>query len=201
MTDFASKMAAAKEAGRPSRSVPVCLRGDLAAQLEELDRKALLARADRGGSMEDGSATDLVGRIRELQAEMREATEEFKIRALAPARYRALREEHPPRRDDKGDLDRGDAAVGFNRDTFPPVLVKVSTVSPQLTDEQWHELLGDSDTDAAERAAAGEQPADGLLTYGQFMELADACWELNEGRISVPFSAAVSATSPSTDGE
>lgn len=198
MSDFAAKMAGAQKAGA---SVPVCLRGDLAAELEELDRQAVLAQADRSASKEDATAGELVDRIRELQAEMRDATETFVLRALAPMRYRALREAHPPRRDEAGKLDLTDAALGFNRDTFPPVLVKACTVSPEVTEEQWHELLGDNETRAAERVAAGEVPDEGLLTYGQFMELANACWELNEGKISVPFSSAVSGMSPSTDGE
>lgn len=201
MSDFAEKMAAARKAGRAGRSIPVCLRGDLVAELEELDRRALIARANPAASKEDTAAAELAERICALQDEMRDGTEPFELRALAPARYQALREQHPPRRDDNGKLNLKDAGLGFNSDTFLPALIRACTVSPQLTEAQWHDLLGDTETAAAEKVAAGEEPDEGLLTYRQYMDLAGAAHELNEGAISVPFSSAVSPTSGSSDGE
>ena len=200
MTDFASKMAGAQQAGR---TVEICLRGDLIAELQELERQAMRARAEQSPSKEDTTAADLVEQIRAKQEEMRAASEVFQLRALPPRRYRALREQHPPRRDDKGQVLPADAGIGFNLDTFPHALIPLCTVTPTLTDEKWRELLGDSDTSAAELEAQGkdDQVADGLITYSQFMDLVNACYVLNEGDVSVPFSPTALLTSRDSDDE
>lgn len=199
-TDFASKMAGART---PERTVPVCLRGDLVAELEDLERQAQQARANRSPSKEDATAAELVEQIRAKQDEMREATEVFRLRALAPRKYRALREKHPPRRDDEGEPDRGDVSLGFNRDTFPHVLIPLCTVVPQLDEQQWHELIGDTETAALALEAEGkaDEVVDGLLSYSQFMALANTCWDLNEGDVSVPFSPIALLTSRDSDSE
>lgn len=198
MSDFASKMAGAQA---PGRTVEICLRGDLVAELEDLERQAEQARTKHVPSKEDATVAQLVEQIRALQEQMRDATEVFRLRALSPRRYRALREQHPPRRDAAGEPDRGDASLGFNRDTFLHALIPLCTVSPELTGEQWRQLLGDSETVAAELEAAGkaDEIVDGLLTYSQFLELANVCWMLNEGDVSVPFSPAVLLTSRNSD--
>lgn len=200
MSDFASKMAGAQA---PSRTVEICLRGDLVAELEELERQAERARTEQSPSKEDATAAQVVERIRALQEQMRDATEVFRLRALPPRRYRALREQHPPRRDAAGEPNRGDAALGFNRDTFVHALIPLCTIEPQLTDEQWRQLLGDTETRAAELEAQGEddEVVDGLLTYSQFLELGNTCWDLNEGDVSVPFSPAALLMSRNSDDE
>lgn len=201
MSDFASKMAAARPA---ERTVELCLRGDLVAQLEDLERQAELAQAGSGNaSKEDTGTADLVAQIETLQAEMRESTEVFRLKALSPRKYRLLRDQHPPRRDETGELDTVDAVRGFNRDTLPPELVRACTTRPELTERQWHELLGDTETRAAELEAEGRasEVADGVLSYSQYMNLVNTAWNLNEGDVSVPFSRAALLTSQSSGGE
>lgn len=190
MSDFASKMAGARPA---ERTVSICLRGDLVAQLEDLERQAELATKGRkAASKEDAGPAAIVAQIEALQEQMRESTEVFRLVALPPRQYRKLRAAHPPRRDDAGELDDHDLRLGFNRDTFPHALIEASTTSPELTGEQWLELLGHSEAAAAALEAEGRDAeiVDSKLTYSQFMELANAAWRLNEGDVDIPFSRA-----------
>lgn len=202
MSTFAEKMAAARPA---ERTVAICLRADLVAELENLERQAEEARtaARSTASKEDTGPAAIVERIRELQAAMRDDTETFRLRALPPRRYRALREAHPPRRDDAGEINAGDQALGFNRDTMLPELARQCVVTPKLTDEQWRDLVGDSETEAARLAAEGKTAdvVDGLLTFRQWVDLMNAAYELNEGEIDVPFSPAALLMSRTTGDE
>lgn len=201
MTDFASKMAGARPA---ERTVDICLRADLVAQLEDLERQAEQAGRNRkAASKEDAGPAAIVAQIEALQDEMRESTEVFRLVALSPRQYRKLRAEHPPRRNDAGEADDGDLRIGFNRDTFPHALIEASTTSPELTGEQWLELLGHSETAAAALEAEGRDAeiVDSKLTYSQFMDLANTAWKLNEGDVDVPFSRAVLLMSRSSGDE
>lgn len=204
MSSITEKMAAATSAGRAERTVSICLRGDLVAELEDLERQGQEAKvASVAASKEDPGVSDVLARIRELQELMRDSTEVFRLRAMAPRRYRALKEQHPPRRGEDGKLNTADANLGFNRDTFLPLLIRTSTVSPELTAQQWRELLGDSDAEATalEEQGRDAEVVEGLLTYSQFMDLANTAFNLNEGDVSVPFSVIALLTSRSTDDE
>lgn len=202
MSSITEKMAAATTAGRAERTVPICFRGDLVARLEELERQGQEAKvAAAAASKEDAGVGDVLEQIRELQTDMRDSTEVFRLRAMSPRTYRKLKEQHPPRRGDDGRPDPGDASVGFNRDTFPHLLIRECTVSPELTKEKWRELLGDSDAEATalEEQGRDAEVVEGLLTYSQFMALANCAYDLNEGDVSVPFSVIALLTSRSTD--
>jgi hypothetical protein len=204
MSSIAEKMAAATTAGRAERTVQICLRGDLVARLEDLERQGQEAKvASVAASKEDPGVSEVLDEIRELQEEMRDSTEVFRLRAMSPRTYRRLKEQHPPRRGDDGKLNAADANLGFNRDTFLHVLIRTSTVAPELTDRQWRELLGDSDTEATvlEEQGRDAEVVDGLLTYSQFVSLANTAYDLNEGDVSVPFSVIALLTSRSTDDE
>jgi hypothetical protein len=190
VSDFKTKM---KQARLPERSVPVCLRGDLVADHEALDRKLKQLQDRPADGMEDTGTGALVEQLEALQAEMADATEQFRLRALPGPKYRALKSAHPPRRE--GDEpDQIDANLGFNREMFLPELIRLSVVEPTLDHEDWRELLGDSDEERARLVAEGkaDEVVDGLLTDRQFGDLADAAYFLNRGEIGVPFSFAAS---------
>lgn len=201
MTDVHELIATAKPA---EATVPICLRGDLVAQMEDLEREYERARrqpaAARGKEDPDPRA-EFIGQTRALQSEMEQATVIFRLRKLAPAKYQALRAAHPPRRDDEDKLDQGDANLGFNRDTFFPALVRLSTYEPQLSEQEWRKLLGDSETEAARLAEAGEDAEDGVLSFHQTSELAGAAYSVNEREVRVPFSLADLLTKASSAGE
>ncbi len=204
MSSISEKMAAATTAGRAERTVSICFRGDLVARLEDLERRGKEAKvAAVAASKEDAGVGEVIDEIRELQEEMRDSTEVFRLRSLAPRRYRTMKEQHPPRRDEDGKLNKADAQLGYNRDTFLPLLIRACTVSPEMTAQEWRELLGDNDAEALllEEQGRDADIAEGLLTYAQFMDLAGAAYELNEGDVSVPFSVIALLTSRNIDDE
>lgn len=183
MTDLSSVLDAAR---RPERTAEMCLRGDLQAELEELERRLADERRRDDRSMgELGTEADLTERIDALREQMRASTVTFRLRAL-PARRTAstnadevtwaeLVAAHPPR-DEPGDL-----ALGYNADTFFDALVRVSVVDPCPTGEQWDQLLGDG------------------LTSRQFDELAELALTLNRRKVDVPFSSAASGRTANSD--
>lgn len=168
MTDFKSLLAGAK---MPERIVQLCLRGDLTAEVEKLFYELQKAKAQKTDSLAGNGTGELIERIEALQAEMREHTAPVRLRALPRARWRELKEKHPPRRDDDGDALPEDLRSGVNRATFFEPLVRASVVDPDLTDSEWSQLLD-------------------AITDMQFEELAGVAWELNQERVDVPFSPA-----------
>jgi hypothetical protein len=170
-----------KQAKLPERSVPVCMRGDLAADHEALERQLQAAQDRPVDSLEGNGAGELADRIAALEAEMREHTYTFRLRALPRAEFRKLVAAHPPRRGDDGEPVREDAVLGACGDTLFPALVRASTVDPQLDDAEWAELL------------------DEKLTDRQFSDLTDAAWFLNRGEVDIPFSRAASQANRSTE--
>lgn len=88
---------------------------------------------------------------------------EFRLRALPGRRFRALVGEQP------------------TNDAIYCAIIRACTVDPELTDDEWRCLIGDTKGEAARRAAASEPVEDGTLTDGQFSELAEAAWQLNRG--------------------
>jgi hypothetical protein len=200
MTDVHALIAAAKPA---ETTVPICLRGELVAQLEDLEREYEKARRQPStrGKEDPDPQTEFVEQARALQAEMEQGTVVFRLRKLPPAKYRALVAAHPPRRDEEDQLDQGDVNLGFNRDTFLPELIRLSTYEPQLSDAEWRRLLGDSETEAARLAEAGEDAEEGVLSFHQTTELAGAAYAVNEREVRVPFSLADLLMKQSSVGE
>jgi hypothetical protein len=172
--DFKTLLAGAR---LPERTVPICLRGDLVAEFETLDRQLEALTGREADSLEGNGSDALAERIEALRQQMRDASYTFRLRALARHEFRQLFTDHPPRRDpDTQEFNPRDVNVGVNMDTFFDALIQACTVDPQLTDDQWVELLG------------------AKLTDRQHGTLADAAWYLNRGEVNVPFSQAASLT-------
>lgn len=165
--DFAKLLAGAK---LPECTVAICLRGDLNAEHESLDRqlgKLIDTPVTKFGG--DGRG-ELQQRIRDLEAEMEASTAEFRLRALPRREWRELVAKHQPRIED-GKVNETDAALGINTETFFEPMVRRCLVDPEVDDEQWFQL-----TEA--------------LTSRQFDTLWDASWSLNRRDVDVPFSFA-----------
>lgn len=180
MSDFKTLLAAAK---LPERTVPVCLRADLAAEHERLDRELQALLRNPPNSLGGDGRGELKDRIRALEDEMAAAVYEFRLRALPSADFRALVRDHPPRKDDDtGEVDSRDVDFGWNVETFFPALGRACIVDPELDDETWTAL-------------------EEKLTDRQFDDLVKAAWRLNRGDVDVPFSRAASAASTDSDSE
>lgn len=172
---------ALRDGKRPERIVELCFAGDLraeheaaAAELERLDRTDLVAPSLVSG----GKRREVAARIEELEQRMLADSVRFRVRGVGRRAWTKLLAEHPPR--EGNDSDRG---LGVNMETFFDAIVRASVIEPQLTDEQWGELLDDALTDA------------------QFQALADAAWAVNRGSVDVPFSPAASRVVTSSGRE
>jgi hypothetical protein len=179
VTDFADLL---KQAKLPERTVPICLRGDLVAEHETIERQLEQAENRPASSLAGTGTGHLIEQQRALEDEMLAATHEFRLRALPRARWRELVNAYPPRENDDGELVGADVTAGVNMDTFPEPLVRASVVSPEMTGEQWTQLLD-------------------ALTDRQFDMLVAAAWSLNQGRVDVPFSRAALRAQGTTSGE
>lgn len=136
------------EPGGPAeKSVPVCLRGHLQADLDELRDQLQKLQTETDDSLEGDPRTgELEQQIEAVRQKMRDGYVTFRLRALPEHQYRALRDAHPPRKitDDEGKEtvhpeDRG----GINVRTFYRPLIQACTVSPQLSEQQWDKLFGE----------------------------------------------------------
>lgn len=171
------------EAKLPERTVQICLRGDLVAEHEQAERELEQAQKQAADSLAGTGAGAIATRIQSLEAEMREHTYAFRLRALLRHEFRALMSGHPPRVEEDGGLVSDDAGFRVNRDTFFPALIRASVIDPELDDTDWSDLL------------------DSRLTDYQFQELALAAWMLNAGEVDVPFSRAASKAKRATGAE
>lgn len=162
------------QARLPERTVALCLRGDLQAKFEELERQLTATQAKPGEKMTDGGqARKLAEQMETLRGEMADSTVTFTLRALSRSRWAALMAEHPA---------PDDSNMAVDLDALYPALVRECIVEPEMTGERWKKL-------------------DGLLTSGQFEELSDAAMALCRRPVDVPFSPAASrmlATSEQT---
>lgn len=180
MTTFQEKIANAK---LPELTVPICLRGDLVAEIEQADRELVNAGASPSTGMEDGARLrELAERIEALRDEMRQddANHTFVLRALPGNVYRALKAQHPPRLDEDGDVVASDRVLGANIDTLAEPLLRACCIDPVLDDATWKSV----------------EP---ILTDGQYDQLANAALRVNQGLVTVPFSRAASRVMRSTE--
>jgi hypothetical protein len=151
-------------------SVPVCLRGDLAARYERLERDLAEARdSDAQDSLAAGGrARKIAQEMEDLRSEMLRYTHDFQFQALPKKAYRDLLADHRPR-----DGDQEDALMGANLATFPPALIQACCTDPVMTLEQVEEM-------------------DGLLANGQMLEMFGCALRLNQENVDIPKSALAS---------
>lgn len=186
LKNFKTMLAGAK---LPERTVEICLRGDLVAEHEEAERQLAAAEKRATDSLAGNGTGELVERIEALEAEMRESTQTFTLRALPHRRtarddrptHNELKKAHPPRRGDNGEIIEADE-VGYNVDTFNEALVRLCVVEPELDTADWDDLFA-------------------VISEGQFAVLAMGCIMLNRGDINVPFSQAASRVRRATAAE
>jgi hypothetical protein len=168
-----------EQARLPEETVPICLRGDLVAQFEKLERDLDKAQRKSANSLAGAGTRQLAQEIEALREEMEASTVVFHMRGMPDKRWQALTAQHPPRRTEDGDVHDRDKLLGVNSETFFPALVKASTFEPELDAEDWAVLLGE-----------GEE--EGKLTHRQKDQLHTAAWRLNRRDVDIPFSYAAS---------
>lgn len=148
------------------RVIHVCLRGDLVAEHDELERQIRDADTTAERALGDhGTPRALAGRVQAIEAEMKAASAPFRFRALPRSRWDALRKRFE---DDAKD-------AGYDLEAMAGPLVAASCVQPAVTEAQVDELREH-------------------ISHGQFQELFGAAWDVNTGAVDVPFSLIASAT-------
>jgi hypothetical protein len=149
--------------------LPVCIRGDLFGEIQELDRQLHALKEAPVTTLADRAAPRrLAEQIEALRQQMLEATKVFKLRAVGDREWDRMTAAHPPRPGNEED-----AKHEVNIDTFYIELLQASVYEPAFDAEDWGNLRI-------------------LLTKGQRIELQNAAVALNKSEVSVPFSSAAS---------
>lgn len=173
MADFKDML---KDAKPLRRTVPICLRGDLVAKFEELERQLTEAERETQGtlSIEDElPALRIAREMEDIRDQMREHTYTFVIEAMPGPEYRSLKAKHPPRIGEDAEIVAEDRIIDADYTTFFEPLLRACCVDPFLDDETWADL----------------EPK---LSDQQYNELAGMALYVNRGRVDIPFSQAAS---------
>lgn len=134
-------------ATRVTKSIRLCLDGELMHTIERLNEEFVLARQADEAENRDPQAPALAARIVELTEQARAKAVTFTFQSMGRRAWRNLVAEHPPSEEEKA---RG---ADFNTDTFPVAAMVMCAVAPtgittakleqlgeRLTDQQWDAL-------------------------------------------------------------
>ncbi|MGI5161388.1 hypothetical protein [Microbispora sp. CA-102843] len=169
MTDINDVFA---NATRVTKTVPLCLKGDLQAEWEDLERQrqAALAkpRSDSlaGDNGEVRAITELMESVRE---QMEANVVPFRIEGLPKRKWSNLVAQHKPRPQDE------EAGLDYNAETLPVVALAACCVDPKMSVEQAERLV------------------DETLTQGQWEQLWWTVLQANNKKVDIPKSVSGSA--------
>lgn len=169
---------------RPAeRSIRLCLRGDLVAQWEDLERQLGRAQTQTAGDSLAGTGAAAIAKAMEdLRGQMEDSTVTFVVRALPRPAYRAFCAAHPPRQGPDGKPIPEDAD-GLNSETFGFDLARRCVAEPEMTDDEYAHLVDD------------------ILSDRQFEQLYLAALAVCRGDVDVPFSYAASTLTSTSGGD
>jgi len=172
--DLKAKLAAAK---RPQRVVPINLRGDLIAEVQELNEELGELRTRNVGDQrmaENPRITEIIERIDAINAEADESELELRLQAVPGERWRKAIADNPPSDSEKDEGYLADTHA-VARDVFPE-----SIVSPEMDADDVEALLD-------------------VLANAQWELIANTIWQLNGGDNKIPFSRLASQLRPNSD--
>ena len=112
----------------------------------------------------------------ERDALYEQAKRTYRVMALPRRRWEALKDEHPPRKDDDGNIEGADADQGVNVSTFFEAVIPESIVTV------------DDDPRSAERMFSDREAEDfiGELSGSDWRELCSIVWVVNEVGVGIP---------------
>lgn len=148
-------------ARRRESTYRLCLRGDLLAEHERLERE--LEAATQGGASAATLSTiaaDLAADVTRVEGEIAASTVTLTFRALPRREWELLLDSHPA---------RADRTEAFNVSTLPVALVAASLADPTMTAGEVEELFD-------------------VLNEGQRDGIFAAAWSVNTEATAVPFS-------------
>lgn len=163
-----------KQAKPRQRIVKVCVRGDLASEVERLtDELANVSKEWEPSSIaEEHPGRRIAAELHKAQTAAKAAEEPFTLRYIGDRAYHDLLAAHPS--DDEREL--------FDDRTFPKALIVAACVDPQMTAEQAEALFE-------------------VINIGEQKKLFDAAWEVHNATDVSPFSLAASALLAGLGGE
>lgn len=150
----------------------ICLRPDLIEQWEQANERLQESTASQFGSQrlttKSAGDVELAEQVQDLERQIEEASAEFRFRALPKERWRALCDNHPPRKHDE--MDR---LVGYHRIEVLDAAVRKCLIDPVFDDASWATFL---DT----------------ISEGEFSELRRLVNSINTGAVDNPKSVLAS---------
>lgn len=161
------------QAAQPEQSLTLCLRGDLRAEWEALERQFGEVRKRPRESLADDGGASIAAEMKQLEEQMRSSIVAIRLRALPRREWKKLIEAHPPKTDT-------DKKIGLDQASFYDALIAKCLISPELSSEQLTKMLD-------------------VITSGQYDELAEAAWALNRRDVQVPFSPTASRITQNSD--
>lgn len=188
-----------KTAKLAERSVQVCLRGDLAAEHDELERRLAAARTEvrtaggeqRGTSQRMGQkseAVKLAEQLLALRQQMADEMLDIRVRALPrgdvkdPVSGEVVREgwqtlvrRHPPKPDDEKDVE-----MGIDFDALMAEATPLCIVDPELDEDDWERL-------------------NNVLSSADYDRILGAVWEVNRSGVDLPKSRLASLVMAESD--
>lgn len=169
MSDVSSIIAKAK---RPERTIELCLRADLVAELEDAQRRLQDERGRERKSLSDGGDVDAIkAEVDRIKAEADAHTVVFRFRALNHYEVQQLIRDLPPREGVPTDK-----ALGFNADGLTWHLFRRCCYEPELSDDDVAALIGTVD-----------EVGNGVLSPSQWKRLDEALDSLHFAARDVPF--------------
>jgi hypothetical protein len=148
----------------PERSVSICLRGDLVADINALERELAAEVAEQTTNKRLGSkskAKELADAIEGKRAEMAESTLDMRLRALTAGRWRELVRKYPPTKDDQ-------TGLGVDLLPFMGEAIPASVVEPADMDEDDWQTFNDN------------------VPPSEINRLMNLVWELNTQGVDIP---------------
>lgn len=178
MSTIKERLAAAK---LPERSLEVCLRGDLAAEHDDLERQLKVARQSEGGGRKRvGSKSDaktIAEKMQAVREQMAGEMLELRIRALPRAEWQALVRKNPPVKDDEGDKALGVNLAGLMEEAIPRCVVE-----PELDADDWEQL-------------------NTVLSAAEYDRLLSVVWDVNRSGVDIPKSRLASLVMTESDAD
>jgi hypothetical protein len=159
-------------AKRPERTIELCLRADLVADLEDAQRRLADERERPRDSLSDGGNVEEVkAEVARIKAEADGHTVVFRFRALNHYEVQQLVRDLPPR-----DGVPSDKALGFNSDALTWHLFTRCCYEPELSEDDVAALIGTVD-----------EVGNGVLSPSQWKRLDEALDSLHFAARDVPF--------------
>ncbi|CBG73141.1 hypothetical protein SCAB_61201 [Streptomyces scabiei 87.22] len=153
-------------------TVPICLAGDVAAEVERLEAELAATSSWQQQSLAEANpGIEIAEKIKDARERMAAAEVPFTFRALGAKAWSDLVAEHPGKTPEEA----------WDDETLAPALVAACAIDPVMTPE---------DVDALFET----------LNLGQRQELINAAWSVNSEGTSVPFALHASAILASHTG-